>query len=251
MIRLVPLVVLLAFTVSCRPSDTSSNVTDKFDDATLSDVWTKKKFLPGSVEMQSDIVRNGARAARIRLRPGDQIEQEKGTLLERAEITEAPEYWSVEDSLYSYTFSLYLPEDFPTDSTRLVIAQWKQECDIESCTPDNPILAVRYVAKTLSITLKGPDLKTIYETSENVLGRWLDFRFDVSFSRSENGLIEAWMNNSKVAEYHGANAYKNTGGYPDKNLFYFKAGLYRDRMESVMTIYIDEYSKKLVSRGVR
>lgn len=250
MIRLILLsgaLVIAAF--SCSSSEGSGSVTDNFDGAELSDVWVKKKFLPGAVEMQTENVRHGLRAAKITLRPGDQIEQEKGTLLERAEISEAPEYWSVEDSLYSYTFSIYLPKDFPIDSTRLVIAQWKQECAVESCTPDNPILAVRYVANTVSITLKGPEMKVIYETTENVLGKWLDFRFDVSFSRSNNGVIKAWMNNKKLVEYFGANAYPNAGGYPDNNLFYFKTGLYRDRMKSTMTIYIDEYSKRQLSRA--
>jgi len=233
---------LLVLICSCQ-TDKSEKLYDGFEHPSLSKVWDDRKFLPGALEIQKAIVRSGERAAKITLRPGDQIPQEKGTILERAELTEAEEYWSLEDSLYSYTFSIFLPDDFPVDSARLVIAQWKQECQVESCVPDNPLIAVRYVAGRLFITHLGPELEVLYATSENLLNRWLDFKFIISFSRTEAGSIEAWLNNEKVIDYIGINAYPHDGGYPDQNQFYFKTGLYRDQTDRFMTIYFDEYTK--------
>lgn len=239
---------LLVLIFSCQ-SDKSEKLYDGFDQPSLSKAWDNRKFLPGALEMQKAIVRSGERAAKITLRPGDQIPQEKGTILERAEVTEAEEYWSLEDALYSYTFSIFLPSDFPVDSTRLVIAQWKQECPVESCMPDNPLIAVRYVAGRLFITHLGPELEVLYATSGNLLNRWLDFKFIISFSRTEAGSIEAWLNNEKVIDFVGVNAYPPHGGYPDQNQFYFKTGLYRDQTDRTMTIYFDEYTKEHLETG--
>lgn len=237
----------LGMIFSCQPD--RHNVADSFDADRLSDVWDDRKFLPGALEIQSEIVRGGKGAAKITLRPGDQIPQEKGTILERAELTESQKLWSLEDVLYAYEFSIFLPLDFPFDSTRLVIAQWKQECPVESCTPDNPLIAIRYVADRLYITHLGPDLKILYETSGNVRNQWLDFKFNISFSRTKEGRIEAWLNKKKIVDYVGVNAYPPSGGYPDQNQFYFKTGLYRDKADQPMTLYFDEYRKNLISKA--
>jgi hypothetical protein len=45
---------------------------------------------------------------------------------------------------YCYSFSLYLPADFPIVPERLVLARWKQLCKRSRCRPQNPVLAVRY-----------------------------------------------------------------------------------------------------------
>jgi hypothetical protein len=199
--------------------------------------------------MQSDIVRAGRGAAKITLREGDHQEANErgGPLLERAELQEATGLWSVEDQTYTYSFSVYLPKDFPVVPTRLVIAQWKQKCPVDACDPPGPLVAVRYSAGELRIT-RGPDSTTLYRTSEEARGRWLDFRFAIRFSPSPGGRIQAWLNDQPVVDHSGVTAYRN-GGYPARNLFYFKMGLYRDRMAQPMTIYIDEYRKAPLSGG--
>lgn len=237
---------LPALIFSCQ--DKSNGIYDGFDEESLTDMWDNRKFLPGALEMQSDIVRFGKRAAKLTLKPGDQIPQERGTILERAELTESDRIWSLEDSLYAYSFSIFLPLDFPVDSTRLVIAQWKQECPFDSCIPDNPLIAIRYVADRLFITHMGPELKVLFETPENVRNRWLDFKFNICFSRTEMGRIEGWLNSEKVVDYSGINAYAHSGGYPEQNQFYFKTGLYRDQTDVTMTLYIDEYRKDLLPK---
>jgi hypothetical protein len=58
------------------------DVHDGFESNDLSPIWSNKKFLPGAFEIQSTHVRSGFSSAKITLNPGDQIDEEKGTILE-------------------------------------------------------------------------------------------------------------------------------------------------------------------------
>jgi hypothetical protein len=108
--------------------------------------------------------------------------------------------------------------------------------------PDHPVLAVRFESGELFVTKQtGRKRETLYRAGEDIRNRWLDFRFHVRFSRSQNGRIKAWRGDVPLLDYQGVTAYPKSGGYGGKGLFYFKAGLYRDRMAQPMTIYFDEY----------
>ncbi len=220
-------------------------VYDGFETPRIGRHWEIKKFLPRAVHIQSSVVRAGKRAAGITLRPGDQIPQEKGSRLERAELLEARRLWSTEESEYAYAFSVFMPRDFPAAPTRLVIAQWKQYCPVDACTPDNPVIALRYENGELSITLQSTAGKEVlYRTREDIRNRWLDFIFQVRFSRSQDGRIKAWCGDTVAVDYKGITAYPASGGYTAPAVFYFKMGLYRDRMQEPMTLYFDEYRKE-------
>ncbi|MGA2531439.1 MAG: heparin lyase I family protein [Candidatus Aminicenantales bacterium] len=228
------------------------NVYDGFETARLSEAWDTSRFVPSAVTMQSDIVRAGRGAVKIVVRANDKYEAGiKGNLpTERAELMEARELVSKEGDNYEYSFSMFIPPDFPLVPTRLVIAQWKQYCPGGGCLYDSPIVAVRYASGVLRITHKtGPDQTTLYETKEELRGRWLDFIFQLRFSSGANGRIKAWLNNKQVVDYTGVNAYPENEqtGFAGPGWFYFKMGLYRDLMAEPMTIYIDEYRKKELS----
>jgi hypothetical protein len=47
-----------------------------------------------------------------------------------------------------------------------------------------------------------------------------------------------------IVDKKGQTAYPPSGGYQSPGAFYFKIGLYRDRMALPMTIYLDEYGKQ-------
>ncbi len=237
------LVCLLIF-FSCH-SYRYNRIYDGFETSSLSKIWETDKFIPGAVEIQPAIIRSGKKAAKIIIHPGDQIDEEKGTILERAELMESMNLWALEDSTYSYAFSMFIPQDFPIVPTRLVIAQWKQRCPVENCDPDNPVIAVRYIAGELSVDHKiGPKNDFLYRTSEDIRNKWLDFKFQIRFSRQQNGQIKAWLNDKVIVDYEGINAYPAQGGYSDRNYFYFKMGLYRDHMSESMILYVDAYSKQ-------
>jgi hypothetical protein len=241
------LIIYLLIPISGQ-SNHDINIYDGFETTSLNKIWDTKKIIPGSVEIQSSIVRSGKSAAKITLRAGDQIDKEKGTILERTELLEKRILWAYEDLYYSYSFSLFIPQDFPIVWNRLVIAQWKQVCPIENCYPDNPVIAIRYISGELLITHKvSQQKKILYRTKEDIRNKWLDFKAKIRFSQKKDGEIKIWLNNELIVNYNGINAYPEKGGYPKRNHFKFKMGLYRDQMKESMTIYIDEYSKQLLS----
>ncbi|HBY59877.1 MAG TPA: hypothetical protein DEH78_08635 [Solibacterales bacterium] len=226
------------------------NVQDGFETLPDKSLWRSRKFAPGAVEAQSAVVRSGRQAAKITLRHGDWSERNDtpgGPVLERAELEESPDLWSAEDQAYEQAFSVWLPADFPVAPVRLVIAQWKQKCPHDGCTPGNPLVAVRYSGGELRVTA-GPERKTLYRTSEEIRNRWLDFRFRLRFSAGEKGRLQMSLNDRPVADYTGPLTYPASGGYPaGGNRFYFKIGLYRDETPQPMTIVIDDYYKRELS----
>jgi hypothetical protein len=241
------LVALLAVCIltSCK---SHINVYDGFESQGLKNIWSTDRMVNDAFKTETDIVRNGKYAAMITLRPGDMFESGEGQSndSERDELREANRLISVEDKVYEYKFSLFLPDTFPVVPVRLVIAQWKQYCGGNKiCSDDSPVMAIRYVSGRLYITMRTDTLNTtVFQTTEEVRNRWLDFKFKVRFSRSENGFVEAWLNEKQIINAKGVNCYSSRRGYGDKSCFYFKMGLYRDLMKVPMSIYIDEYSKK-------
>jgi hypothetical protein len=222
------------------------HVQDDFEKPALSAIWTDERMVPGAFSIQSETVRSGHRAARITVHSNDRFEagSDDGPASERDELMEAPRFWSQTGTTYAYSFSLFLPQDFPIAQTRLVISQWKQLCEFGACRPDNPVLAIRYVDGVLFITRKNDDGEAIlFKTQGEMRGHWLDFRFVTRFSQSQDGAIDGWMNGLSIVHYRGVTAYRAARGYPAHGFFFFKMGLYRDLMQEPMTIYLDDYRK--------
>lgn len=248
---------LLLGSLHCARRVRSLNVYDGFETGEPSQCWDTSRVAPGALTMQADVVRSGHRAAKIVLHSHDRFEAGvKGDAdSERDELAEADALISVANATYEYSFSLYVPSDFPIVPTRLILAQWKQKCPAaifttRHCSNDSPVVAVRYQSGVLRITQQtGSRRATLFETRENVRGRWTDFRFRIRFATDRSGLIEAWIDDRQVVEYRGATAYPEnmTTGYRTPSAFYFKMGLYRDVMAAPMTIYIDEYRKRRLS----
>jgi Polysaccharide lyase len=223
-------------------------VHDDFEGTTLSKLWDTSKFVKGAVIMQSKIVKSGQSAAKITLNQGDKYEagNDSSLVSERAELLEAEKLVSKEYSGYEYAFSMFIPSDFPIVPTRLVIAQWKQYCKQEICSDDSPVLALRYTKGILQITIQtGAHREVFYQTKgDDLRNKWISFKFQTNFSRTANGYVKAWINDEQVLNYTGKTCYGEERGYPNNSYFYFKMGLYRDRMAQPMSIYIDDYSKK-------
>jgi hypothetical protein len=222
------------------------HVQDGFEKPKLGSNWITERMVPGAFSTQSEIVRSGCCAGQITVRPNDRLEEasDDGAATERDELMEAPQYWSQSGKTYEYSFSLYLPSDFPIVEKRLVIAQWKQLCEWGSCRPDNPVLAIRYVGGVLFVTRKNDDgEKKVYSSQGETRGRWLDFRFVTRFSQGQDGAIDGWMNGQQIVQYRGITAYRAARGYPAHGFFFFKMGLYRDLMKQPMTIYLDDFRK--------
>jgi hypothetical protein len=224
---------------------------DGFEGEELSTIWKKTKFEEKAIEFQSNIVRKGKKALKITIHKGDTIEQgtEQHATSERDELLERKDIGPKEGKGYSYSFSLYLPKDFPIVPTRLVLAQFKQDEKEDNVSVNNPILALRYVNGELFITLQTGNKEErvkLFSTNEEMRGKWIDFVFEIKFSRTKSGFVRAWMNDKKVVTYKGITAYSERYGYSKPGKFYFKMGLYRDRMNEPMTAYFDEFRKRIL-----
>jgi hypothetical protein len=242
-------VCLLALFLIIRQSEI--HVYDGFESGGLSSHWSEWRMVPGSFRVQSDVVRAGRSAGEITVHSGDRREaaSDDGSANERDELLEAWWLFAHMHRTYRYSFSLYLPANFPIVPTRLVLAQWKQLCEWIRCRPRNPVLAIRYQDGELSVTRRDDHAKSIlYSTKQEMRGRWLDFRFETRFSRDQDGQIDAWLNGEPIVHYKGPTVYQQQLGYPAHGFVYFKMGLYRDEMQQPMTIYVDEYRKDELSR---
>jgi hypothetical protein len=240
----------LLSTASAQSSSTSLSVYDGFESPTLSDSWETSRFAPGAVTMQSAIVRSGHGAAEITVHSHDVFEagQHGDADSERAELLEARRLVSKEDIPYEFSWSMFVPQDFPIVPVRLVVAQWKQYCGSETapCSDDSPVLAVRYVGGVLQITQDiGHKNIVLYQDKRDLRGHWLDLRFQVRFTTQSTGSVRAWLDDREVVDYTGvtADSESSATGYSNPSHFYFKMGLYRNVMLQPMTIYLDEYRK--------
>lgn len=224
---------------------------DGFEEKELSEIWSHNKFEEGAIKIQSEIVRKGKSAVQITIHKGDKIEQgdANSKTSERNELLERKEFGPIENEEYSYSFSIFISDNFPIVPTRLVLAQWKQSEDNENSLINNPILALRYINGKLFITLQTNEKRNkIFSTREDIKGKWIDFVFYVKFTREEKGFVKVWMNEKQIVDYDGVTAYSEKYNYPKPGHFYFKMGLYRDRMDEPMTIYIDEFKKSLLTK---
>jgi len=223
------------------------HVYDGFEPPTLSDNWSAERMEPSAFKIQSKVVRRGKTAAKITLQTGDKVEEktDKDKASERDELSEPISLFAIEGEKYEYQFSMFLPESFPIVPTRLVIAQWKQYCPICGCSENSPILAIRYISGYLIITLQTSSVRdTLYLSSDEIRNQWLDFKFSIRFSKLKDGEVKAFLNEKQIINYQGVTSYSdNCLVLSDKNKYYFKMGLYRDRMAEPMTIYVDEYRK--------
>lgn len=224
------------------------HVYDGFESSHLSKLrWSNRRFAPGAVIAEESLVRSGRKALAITVHSGDRPEaaSESGAATERDELMESWWLYSRANRTYVYSFSLYLPEDFPRTPERLVIAQWRQLCEGSPCVPDNPILALRYEIGRLQISRNDEHGKTLlYQGDEDVRGRWLDFRFITKWDATNQGTIDATLNGRGILHYAGPTIYQPGPGHPRRALVYFKTGLYRDALhETPWTMYVDEYRK--------
>jgi hypothetical protein len=236
---------------SSPPATTQSGpanegIYDGFESDELSGVWDRRKFEPGAVVIQSEVVRAGRCAAKITIRQGDRFDPARadGSSIdnERDELLERRDLYAREGDAYAYSFSIFIPRDFPIVPTRLVMAQLKHY-DRGGAKVDNPIIALRYTDGEMRITLQTAyERTTMWRTREDVRGRWLDFVWHVRFARTGDGYFHAWFDGNQIVDYTGVTAYREEHGYPPGGEF--KMGLYRDTMPEPMSAYFDEYRKR-------
>lgn len=222
------------------------HVYDNFESSGLSWRWSGIRLVSGAARPEQKIVRAGHQSLAITVHSGDRHEDasDNGAATERDEIMESWWLYSRIGRTYVYSFSIFLPDDLPSNANRLVIAQWRQLCEARRCRPDNPILAVRYQQGMLEVTGQhDQERRVLFQSGANYKGRWLDFRFVVKFDQ-QAGSVFATLNGAPVVDYKGPTVFPVAHGYPEHGPVYFKTGLYRDALNNPpWTLYVDDYRK--------
>ena len=172
----------------------------------------------------------------ITLRAGDMADS--GGITERAELSEADALHLPTGTDVWYSFSLYLPLDFPVVDRRLVLGQWKQACG--DCAADHsPGIANRYRNGVFSITIQNGDRRVVlFEEKADIRGRWNQLVYHLRLTPQPDGFLQAWLNGQQVVDYRGPL------GYPDDlDRVYFKIGLYRDSLAIPMTMLLARFRR--------
>ena len=186
-------------------------------------------------QIVEDPVMPSNHVARFEVREGDyagdfdRVPNEDGILTSRSEIRE--KFEAEMGQTYWYSFRTFIPEDFPIEDNRLVIAQWHASDSEGEAT--SPPLAVYYRNGELKISVRHSNKETIskddevtkinlYRQKDFPRGKWHDFVFQVKWSYQSDGFVNAWVDGEQVAQYKGA------VGYNDEDGPYFKFGAYRD-----------------------
>ena len=206
--------------------------------------WRTFKLLhPYSGRIVTDIVRRGRYAARFELRAGDNMPEDRGGGV-RAELKD--DYNAPLGKDYWYSFSTYIPNNFPLRKPNCVIAQWHGEHD-DGEESRSPVLAHRYAGGDLIIDIRYSSTKiqhandgtrkTLHEEKNFRRGVWHDFLYHVVWSPDDNGRVEGWLDGRQVIDYRGP------VGYNDDEGPYFKFGLYHHDGPDPYVIYHDEYRR--------
>jgi hypothetical protein len=236
--RLSILSISLAFAgcLSCVAKDPPQQLFDGFEGPTVAEFWLpgsygSGRYASGAVTVSDRFARTGRRSVQITLHEGD-IRQDggNGKLTERAELDSGA--YRLLDSDIFCGFSFLIPRGFPVIDDRLVIAQWKQK------GVASPIVAQRYRAGRHYFTIHSPgDSALEYDLPPIDFDRWNDMIYRVRFSGRRDGLVEVWMNGTRVLSWEGT-----TADAAGRDAFYNKIGLYRDRWREPMTIFFDNYT---------
>jgi len=82
---------------------------------------------------------------------------------------------------------------------------------------------LRYASGKFLITLQTePEKITLFSQEETTLIKWMDFKFQVRFTRTQDGVIKNWLNGKQIVDYKGRTANGENYGYPIPGVFYFK-----------------------------
>ena len=187
---------------------------------------------------------SGEHCLRFELRKGEHYSDLFGKTSFRSEVNarDFPPMGSVR----WYAFSLLVPDDFPIEDNRLVLAQWHgADKKYLGEAPRSPTMAFRYSNGSLSITVchsadrivheaKGVLSKTLFQTEHFPRNAWNDYVIEARWSYRSDGFVNIWWNGRQVVRYEGPVGYNDDFGP------YFKFGLYRDDAGKTYAVYFDQ-----------
>ncbi|TMJ98180.1 MAG: hypothetical protein E6G67_01025 [Actinobacteria bacterium] len=195
--------------------------------------WSEIQALPGRVTIVTNHVRQGKYAARFELRSGDQVTR-RG---ERAEISKITDESAGQESWWAW--STYFPANrffVETDGT-VIFTQWHDPPPYFGKPP--VLFGVQNSAGVnyLFVSVRGgdaraPTVKT-WRLGDLQMSHWYDFVFHVKWESDRTGLVELWLDGTKVVPLtHIPTLYQ---GKP----VYLKQGNYRHPFDKTSVLYQD------------
>ena len=181
-----------------------------FESGTFS-TWATQRSTDDRIRIVDSPVREGSRAARFEIRDGDSV---NGSA--RAELAYMDDMAS-EGQERTYSWSTFLPSDYPIVDKWQDIVQWKNE------GTGTPPLQIGIRGDQIGLA-GGPQVNYRWPWKTTLeRGKWLDFTVRIKWSsNAQVGWVEAWYEGQKVLErYPMATLYPGLENY-------FKLGLYRD-----------------------
>lgn len=130
-----------------------------------------------------------------------------------------------------YSFSIYIPKSQEFSERNEVLAQWHSAPDtfLGDLQARGPAVALRVLSNVFAIT-SGWDDQFISEGTgrrdrplkviPSELGKWVDWRFEVTWSYGDDGQLKVWKNSELILSHQGANTYN------DLRNVYLKMGVY-------------------------
>jgi hypothetical protein len=225
----------LANSVSEVANVVAPRLYDGFENGAIAQFWLPGNYgsglyVPGAIKISTNYARSGSHSVEITVREGDvDAAGDAETRVERSELDSG--HFKLLGHEAWYGFSVFVPTNFPIVNNRLVIASCKQS-DVA-----RPLTAQRFRKGRHTITVESHGKKREFRLPQLPLGKWTDFVYRSRYSPGNDGLFQIWMDGKQVASYTGPLADPN-----NKNSFYHKIGLYRDRWKEPMTIYFDNYA---------
>lgn len=153
---------------------------------------------------------------RFEVRPGDCTAKDCLRDRERSELSQRNKYNNVDGNTHWYSWSFYLPEDFPNVMpTKVALGQFHQYHGspvlMFQHRYDGFFIDRQFFGHTQTLT------KLIEE--EDLRGKWHTIVMNVKWSREKDGLIKIWVNDELKYTYEGLNLTESSS--------YFKFGIYR------------------------
>jgi Polysaccharide lyase len=210
-----------------------------------------------------------ANVVRFELRHGDRVSDGY-----RSEVKER--YNAKYGATIRYSFSLLIPEDYPSDEDHVdeyghshgcIFGQWHDEPNPVHPNGREPLFANYYIDGDLRIYVKNlmdphrynsPNLfYTAYTRANDRLdkgdlvgevknfarGVWHSMRYEVKWLPDPNGYLKAWIDGQLVVDYRGPM------GYADEVGSYFKYGVYcKYDVSKPHVAYLGPYLRQVVAQ---
>jgi len=146
-----------------------------------------------------------------------------------------------------YAWDLLIPEEYAESDDWQVIGQFHDQPDISigetwiTYPAHSPPISVKYKNGNLIIAVYSWESNGIVDIAIVGIekGKWNKIKLKISWSVTENGSLQAWLNNTTIESPSGQTIYIGRNSF-NKACNYFKIGIYRSKsIMSKAVVYYD------------